>query len=46
MECIYTQSTGSVFYVSVFNKGTVDYTSYQRFTCLVRKEEPVEKLFR
>nr|XP_022322382.1 uncharacterized protein LOC111123938 isoform X5 [Crassostrea virginica] len=34
VECIYTQSTGSVFYVSVFNKGTVDYTSYQRFTCL------------
>lgn len=36
VDCLYTQTVGSVSYVSVLNKGTVDYSSYQRFTCLVR----------
>lgn len=38
VDCLYTQAVGSVSYVSVLNKGTVDYSAYQRFTCLVRLE--------
>nr|XP_034301244.1 uncharacterized protein LOC105330858 isoform X2 [Crassostrea gigas] len=34
VDCLYTQAVGSVSYVSVLNKGTVDYSAYERFTCL------------
>lgn len=44
VDCLYTQTVGSVSYVSVLNKGTVDYSSYQRFTCLVRLDFILKKI--
>ena len=35
MHCVNTIQSGSTFYTSLFNPGTVDEASYFRFTCFV-----------
>ncbi|KAK3097990.1 hypothetical protein FSP39_015096 [Pinctada imbricata] len=34
VHCVFTLLSGSTYYTSVFNPGTVDHQDYHRFTCL------------
>lgn len=45
VDCVETIKQGDTYFTTVFNNGSVDYSNYYRFSCLVRLESFYEKLF-